>query len=47
MSIGHPLTREQIEYICENFANMRNQDLADALGISHSTVSSVQKRYGL
>lgn len=47
MSIGHPLTEEQILFIRKNFANMRNQDLADALGISRSGVCHVQSLYGL
>lgn len=47
MSIGHPLTEEQVEFIRRNFANMRNQDLADAVGVSKSAVCNVQARYGL
>ena len=41
------LTEEQILFIRKNFANMRNQDIADALGISKSAVSRVQKKYHL
>lgn len=47
MSTGHPLTEEQIIFIRKNFANMRNQDIADALGISKSGVCRVQSLYGL
>ena len=47
MSIGRPLTEEQINYIRENFKDCTNQEIADALGISKSAVSRVQKRYGL
>ncbi len=47
MSTGHPLTEEQILFIRKNFANMRNQDIADALGISKSGVCRVQSLYGL
>ena len=47
MSTGHPLTEEQILFIRENFSGMRNQDIADALGISKATVSTVQRRFHL
>ena len=47
MSTGHPLTDEQILFIRKNFANMRNQDIADALGISRSCVCHTQAVYGL
>lgn len=47
MPIGKPLTEEQIAFIRRNFATMRNQDIANALGISKSGVTNVQKRYHL
>lgn len=47
MSTGHPITSEQILFIRKNFANMRNQEIADALGISRSGVCRVQSRYKL
>lgn len=47
MSIGHPLTDEQIIYVRKHFKDTKNQDIADALGISKSAVSRVQKKYGL
>ena len=47
MSTGVPLTEEQISFIRRNFATMRNQDIADGLGISRSGVTNVQKRYHL
>lgn len=47
MSTGHPLTEEQILFIRKNFANMRNQDLADALGVSRSCICHTQSVYGL
>lgn len=47
MSVGHPLTEEQIRYVCEHFSDMTNQELADAVGISKSAVSNVQKRFRL
>lgn len=47
MPIGKPLTEEQITFIRRNFATMRNQDIADALGISRSGVTNVQKIYHL
>ena len=47
MCTGHPLTEEQILFIRKNFADMRNQDIADALGVSKSAVSNIQKRFHL
>jgi len=47
MPIGKPLTEEQIAFIRRNFATMRNQDIANALGISRSGVTNVQKIYHL
>ena len=47
MSTGHPLTPEQVEYIKRNFANHTNPEIADALGISRSSVCRVQKIYRL
>lgn len=41
------LTEEQILFIRRNFSDMRNQDIADALGVSKSAVSRVQKKYHL
>ena len=47
MSIGHPLTEEQIQYIRTHFSDNTNQDIADTLGISRSSVSRIQKRLHL
>ena len=47
MSTGHPLTDEQIMYIRKNFANTRNQDLADHLGVSKSAVCNIAHRFCL
>lgn len=47
MSIGHPMTDEQLAFILEHFANMRNQDISDAIGLSRSAICRVQKTYGL
>ena len=47
MGTGHPMTEEQVLFIRKNFADMRNQDLADAAGVSKSAISRVQKRFRL
>ena len=47
MPTGHPLTEEQIAWVRRHFADMRNQDLADHLGVSKSAVCDVQKRFHL
>lgn len=47
MATGHPLTEEQVLFIRKHFRNTTNQDIADAIGVSRSAVSCVQKRYGL
>ena len=47
MPIGKPLTEEQVTFIRRNFATMRNQDIANALGISRSGVTNVQARFHL
>lgn len=41
------MTEEQILFIRRNFADMRNQDIADALGVSKSAVSRIQKEFHL
>lgn len=47
MCFGKPLTEEQVLFIRRNFADMRNQDIADAVGVSKSTVSKVQREFHL
>ena len=47
MGTGRPLTEEQVRYVRAHFHEMRNQDLADAIGASKSAVSRVQHMYGL
>ena len=47
MATGRPLTEEQVLFIRRNFADMKNQDIADALGVSRSAVSRVQKQFRL
>lgn len=44
---GHPLTNDQIMFVRRNFANMTNQELADHLGVSKSSVSNVAARFCL
>lgn len=41
------LTDDKVLFIRRNFADMRNQDIADAVGVSKSTVSKVQREYNL
>ena len=47
MGTGRPLTEEQVLFIRRNFADMKNQDIADALGVSKAAVSRVQKQFRL
>ena len=47
MCFGHPLSEEQIAFVRKHFSDMRNQDLADAAGISKSSVSKIQKAFHL
>ena len=47
MSTGHPLTDDQILFVRRNFSDMTNQELADHLGVSKSSVSNVAKRFCL
>ena len=47
MGTGRPLTEEQVNFIRWMFADMTNRELADAIGVSMSSVSRVQHIYGL
>jgi hypothetical protein len=47
MSSGHPLTDEQVAYICEHYKDTTNYVLADELGVSRSAVCRVAMAYHL
>lgn len=47
MPSGIDLTKEQIDYVRENFANTPNKELAKQIGISPSSVTTIQRRYHL
>lgn len=41
------LTQEQVEWFRKNFENMKNQELADTLGISLSSVIRMARKQNL
>ena len=47
MSFQRTITDEQVLYIRKHFKNEKNQALADAVGVSRSTVTRIQQQYHL
>jgi len=47
MPTGHPLTEEQVLYVRRHFKDTTNRALAALVGCSTSTVSVIQRKYGL
>ena len=47
MPVGHRLTREQVDYIRDNFSDKTNYQLCEETGLSRSTIYRVQRIYNL
>lgn len=47
MPTGRRLTSKQLNYVLDNFADMTNPELAEAIGVSRSCICNIQQRYNL